>query len=151
METELLIKNIITPILNLDLLTYCRYEKYERRLHYLFVSRQTVRMRILNNLLPVLMAIWISPRNIICNKYVLIDMGDVDVNQELVPPTPSPIRDPGLIDPHTTQDPGWRSSTLNSGAEDLNEPLFYPPEPQLQKKVLKGYKPAYKGVEYIKH
>ena len=137
--------------MNLDLLTYCRYEKYERRLHYLFVSRQTDKMRILNNLFPVLMAIWISPRNIICNKYVLIDMGDVDVNQEIVHPTPSPIRDPGLIDPAATVDPYLRSDTLHPGAEDLNEPLFYPPEPQMQKKVLKGYKPAYKGVEYYKH
>ena len=78
-------------------------------------------------------------------------MGDADVNQEIVHPTPSPIRDPGLIDPVATVDPYLRSDTLHPGAEDLNESLFYPPEPQMQKKVLKGYKPAYKGVEYNKH
>ena len=60
-----------------------------------------------------------------------------DVNQE--------------IDPPINQDPGRRSDTLHSGAEDLQEPLPSPPEPKMQKKVLKGYKPAYKGVEYDKY
>ena len=78
-------------------------------------------------------------------------MDPVDVNQEIVPPIPPPIQDPGWIDPPTTQDPGWRSDTLHSGAEDLQEPLPSPPEPKMQEKVLKGYKPAYKGVEYNKN
>ena len=137
--------------MNLDLLTYCKYEKYERRNHYLFVNHQTDRMRTLNGLYLVLIAIWISPRNIISNKYLLVNMDPVDVNQEIVPPIPSPIQDPGWIDPPTTQEPGWRSDTLHSGAEDLHEPLPSPPEPKIQKKVLKGYKPAYKGVEYNTH
>ena len=145
----LLIKNIITPILHLDLLTFCRCEKYERRFHYFFVSHQTDRMRNLNDLYLVLIAIWIATKNIICNKYILVDMGPADVIQEIVPPAPSPIQDPGWIDPPTNQDPEWQSGS--SRAEDLQEPLPSPPEPQIHKKVLKGSKPAYKGEEYNKH
>ena len=72
-------------------------------------------------------------------------MGPADVNQEIIPSWKS------LIDPPTTPDPGWRSDALHSGAEDLNEPLFSPPEPKMHKKVLTGYKPAYKGVKYNKN
>ena len=78
-------------------------------------------------------------------------MDPAGVNQQIVPLPPAPIPDPGWIDPPTTQDPGWRSDTLHSGAEDLQEPLPSPPEPKLQKKVQKGYKPAYKGAEYNNH
>ena len=76
-------------------------------------------------------------------------MGPADVIQDIVPPRPSPIQDPGWIDPPTNQDPEWKSGS--SRAEDLQEPLPSPPEPQIHKKVLKGSKPAYKGEEYNKH
>ena len=102
-------------------------------------------MRILNDLYSVLIAIWISPKNVHCNKYLLVDMGPVDVNRVIVngmaPHIRSPIR-------HVTQDPEWRSEISDSGAGELHEPLPSPPEPKMQEKVLKGYKPAYKGKEY---
>ena len=105
-------------------------------------------MRILNDLYSVLIAIWISPKNIVCNKYLIVDMGPVDVNRVIVnglaSPTRSPIR-------HVTQDPEWRSEILHSGAGDLHEPLPPPPEPKLRKNAQKEYKPAYKGVKYSKH
>ena len=128
-------------------MTYSRYEKYERRFHYLLVIHQTDRMRILNDLYSVLIAIWISPKNIVCNKYLIVDMGPVDVNRVimngLASPTRSPIR-------HVTQDPEWRSEILPSGAGDLHEPLPPPPEPNMRKNVQKEYKTAYKGLKYNK-
>jgi len=104
-------------------------------------------MRILNDLCSVLIAIWISPKNIVCYKYLLVDMGPVDVNRVIVnglaPPTRSPIR-------HVTQDPEWRAEILDSGAGELDEPLPPPPEPKMRNFVQKEYK-TYKGVKYSKH
>ena len=83
----------------------------------------------------------------VCNNYLIVDMGPVDVNRVIVnglaPPTRSPIR-------HVTQDPKWRSEILHSGAEDLHEPLPPPPEPKMRQNVQNAYKPAYKGVKYSK-
>ena len=82
----------------------------------------------------------------VCNNYLIVDMGPVDVNRVIVnglaPPTRSPIR-------HVTQDPKWRSEILHSGAEDLHEPLPPPPEPKISNFVQKEYK-TYKGVKYSK-
>ena len=101
---------------------------------------------MLNDLYSVLIAIWISPKNIVCNKYLLVDMGPVDANRVIVnglaPPTRSPI-------PQVTQDPKWRSEILHSGAGDLPEPLPPPPEPKMRNFVQKEYK-TYKGVKYSK-
>lgn len=98
-------------------------------------------MRIFNDLYLAIILIWVSPRNIICKRYLLVNIDHIGINNEIIPPTTSPIH-------RSTQDLGWISDTLHSGSGILNEPLPPPPEPKIQKKATQGYKPVYRGVKY---
>ena len=87
-------------------------------------------MLSLNYLYPSLVAIWILPRDITCNRYNV-----VDVDPDIV----WPIR-------RSTQEPGGRSDILRSGSGYRNEPKLPLPEPKMGKQLIKRYKPAYQGL-----
>ena len=88
-------------------------------------------MLSLNYLYPSLVAIWILPRDITCNRYNV-----VDVDPDIV----WPIR-------RSTQEPGGRPDIPRSGIGYLNEPIFPAAEPKRGTQFMKKYEPAYQGVQ----
>ena len=91
-------------------------------------------MCALNDLYPALITICILPRDIICNRYHVVAMG-----QKIFPPTPSHIR-------RSSQDPEWRSEIAYPGIGYLDKRLLPPPELNMGKQTMRKYKPAYQGV-----
>ena len=90
-------------------------------------------MRALSDFYPVLVAICILPRDIICRWYPV-----KDITHKIVPSTASPIR-------RSTRDPEWRSEISYPGIRYLDKRLPQPPELKMGKQVIREHKPANQG------
>ena len=89
-------------------------------------------MPALNECYPaIVVALWILPRDIICDRYNV-----VDIDSEIA----SPIR-------RSTQEPVGKSDIRHPGTGYLNEPKLPSPKPTMGRQVMKNYKPAYQGVQ----
>ena len=93
-------------------------------------------MRALSDFYPVLVAICILPRDIICRWYHVND-----ITHKIVPSTASPIR-------RSTRDPEWRSEISYPGMTYLDKRLLTPPELRIGKQVMRKHIPAYQGEYY---
>ena len=86
-------------------------------------------MSALNMFYPAIVAIWILPRDIICDGYKGVDM-----DSEIAPPSQ-----------RSTPEPVVKSDIRYPGTEYLIEPKLPSPKPTMGKQVMKNYKPAYQG------
>ena len=132
-KAELLIKNIMTSMMNLDLLAYFKFEIYKKGPWFLCKCHQSAKMCALKDLYPALVAICILPRDIICRWYHINDIA-----HKIVSSTPSPTR-------HSTRDPEWSSVISYSEVGYLDKRLLPPPELKMGKQSTRKHKSANQG------